>query len=214
MLKIWGRKSSANVQKVMWMVGELGLAHEHIQAGGPYGGLETPEFRAMNPNGLVPVINDDGFILWESNAIVRYLAHRYGSEKFWPSDAKSRADSDRWMDWSATTFQPHFLGLFVNYWRTPEDKRNPALIANLQQSSAKDLTLLGQQLNGRNFIAGDELSIADIPNGVHLYRYYTMGLPVPKLPDIEAYYARLQERPAYRDHVMISYEEIRGRLTF
>jgi len=214
MLKIWGRKSSANVQKIMWIVGELGLPHEHIQAGGPYGGLETPKFRAMNPNGLVPVINDDGFLMWESNAIVRYLAAKHGGEHFWPADPKVRADADKWMDWSATTFQPHFLGVFVNYWRTPEDKRNPALIASLQQSTAKDLVLLGQHLGGRKYIGGDELSIADIPNGVHLYRYYTLGLPVPKLPNIESYYARLTEHPAYRENVMISYEEIRGRMTF
>src|SRR5665213_2569582 len=106
MLTVWGRRSSANVQKVMWLIGELGLAHRHIAAGGPYGGLDDPKFRAMNPNGLVPVIDDDGVVLWESNAILRYLAARHGAP-FWPEHAAERARQDQWMDWAATTFQPN-----------------------------------------------------------------------------------------------------------
>src|ERR1700693_2512082 len=105
MLTVWGRKSSANVQKVMWLLGELGLAHTHIPAGAPYGQVNDAKFRAMNPNGLVPVIDDDGMILWESNAILRYLAARQASA-LWPSDARARAPIDQWMEWASTTFQP------------------------------------------------------------------------------------------------------------
>ena len=214
MIKIWGRRSSANVQKVMWMLGELGLEYRHVPAGGPYGIVNTPEFRALNPNGLVPVIDDDGMVLWESNAIVRYLASQYGGETFWPSSPRERAGLDKWMDWSASTLQAHFIGLFVSYWRTPENLRDAKKIAALHDSVVADLTLLGRVLSQQPFLGGNAFSIADIPNGVHLYRFYTMGIPAPSLPNIEAYYARLEKRPAYRENVMISYEELRGRMTF
>jgi glutathione S-transferase len=214
MLKVWGRRSSANVQKVMWLIGELQLPHEHVPAGGPYGVVNEPRFRALNPNGLVPVIEDDGLTMWESNAILRYLAAKYGQGKFWSDDPRERAPIDQWTDWAATTFQPDLIGLFVNYWRTPEIQRNPNVIRNFQQRSEKNLRLLDAELAKRKFVAGDKLSVADIACGVHLYRYYTMGTEYPRLPNIEAWYSRLQERPAYREHVMISYEELRGRLTF
>lgn len=198
----------------MWMIGELGLEHEHIPAGGPYGVVNTPEFKAMNPNGLVPVIDDDGMIMWESNAIVRYLSAQYGGEKFWPADPKKRAQIDQWMDWSATVYQPHIVGLFWAFWRTPESTRNPQQIKNLHEATLRDFGLIGPILAERPFIAGDEFTIADIPIATHLYRFYTMGLPYPEMPNIEAYYARVQERPAYAAHVMISYEELRGKLVF
>jgi glutathione S-transferase len=214
MLKVWGRRSSANVQKVMWLVGELGLAHEHIPAGGPYGRTSEPSFRAMNPNGLVPVIEDDGLVMWESNAILRFLAARYGKDAFWSVEPSKRAPVDQWTDWAGTTFQPDMIGLFVSYWRTPENQRNPNAIRNFQQRSEKDLRLLDAELAERAYIAGGSFSLADIASGVHLYRYYTMGLPFPALPNVEAWYGRLKDRAAYREHVMISYDELRGRLTF
>src|SRR5262245_62964304 len=113
MLKVWGRRSSFNVQKVMWLVGELGLPHAHIPAGGSFGGLDTPEFRAMNPHGRVPVIDDAGVVVWESHAVLRYLAARYGRPRFWSDDPAARSHADRWMDWSQTRLQPDFLmGVF------------------------------------------------------------------------------------------------------
>ena len=214
MLKVWGRRSSANVQKVMWLVGELQIAHEHVPAGGPYGVVSEPQFRAMNPNGLVPVIEDGGLVMWESNAILRYLAAAYGKETFWSDDARTRAPVDQWFDWSGTTFQPDLIGLFVNYWRTPEAQRNPTVIRNFQQRSERSLRLLDAELAKRAYIAGDSFAVADIASGVHLYRYYTMGTDFPALPNVEAWYKRLQDRAAYREHVMISYEELRGRLSF
>jgi len=213
-LKVWGRRSSANVQKVMWLVGELQLAHEHVPAGGPYGVVNEPRFRAMNPNGLVPVIEDDGLVMWESNAILRYLAARYGRDAFWSDDPRRRAHIDQWTEWAGTTLQPDMIGLFVNHWRTPENQRNPNVIRNFQQRAERDLRLLDAELLRRPYIAGDAFTIADIASGVHLYRYYTMGTEFPKLPNVEAWYGRLTDRPPYREHVMISYEELRGRLTF
>jgi glutathione S-transferase len=214
MLKVWGRRSSANVQKVMWLLGELDLAHEHIPAAGPYGLVNEPKFRAMNPNGLVPVIDDDGMILWESNAILRYLAARHGGEAWWPGDPGKRAPIDQWMDWAATTFQPELVGAFWSYWRTPEHERDWDKIKNFESRAERVLRLLDSILATRPYVAGEHFSLADIPNGVHLYRYYTLGRPVPELKNIEAWYARLKERAAYREHVMVSYEELRGRLTF
>jgi glutathione S-transferase len=213
MLKIWGRRSSGNVQKVMWLVGELNLAHEHVQAGGAHGRLDTPEFRALNPHGLVPMIEDDGTVVWESNAVVRYLAARYGGTRFWPDDPGARAQWDQWMDWAATHFQPNIIGLFWHYWRTPEAQRNWNQIRVLEERTVRDLRLLNELLANRRFVAGDKLTLADIPTGVHLYRYYTMGVAVPQLPHVAAWHARLQERPAYREHVMVSYDELRGRLS-
>jgi len=129
MLTVYGRKSSFNVQKVMWLVAELGLAHRHLEQGGSHGGLDTPEFRAMNPHGRVPVIDDEGTIVWESHTILRYLAACYGLGTFWSDDAAHRSLSDRWMDWSQTTLQPDFLiGVFWGYYRTPASERNMAAV--------------------------------------------------------------------------------------
>lgn len=215
MLTIWGRRNSANLQKAMWAVGELGLAHERIDAGGSFGGLDTPEYLAMNPNGLVPVIDDDGTIVWESHAVVRYLAAKYGSGSLWAEDPGERALSDRWMEWTATMLQPAFLGgVFWGGYRTPPEKQKPASVA---RSLARTNTLLGildRHLADTAFVAGDRLTMGDIPVGAQLYRYFTLDIERPRLPQVEAYYARLQERPAYRDHVMVPYDDLKGRLAF
>ena len=129
MLTVWGRRSSFNLQKVMWLVEELKLPHEHIEAGGQFGGLDTPEFRRMNPHGKVPVIDDDGTIVWESHAILRYLAALHGEECFWHQDPAQRAEVDQWMDWAQTALQPDFLmGVFWGFYRTPEAQRDQAAI--------------------------------------------------------------------------------------
>ena len=123
MLRIWGRLSSVNVQKVVWCADELGLAYERIDAGGAFGLTRTPEYLAMNPNSLVPVLDDDGFVLYESNAIVRYLAARHSRGTLWPEDLAKRADADRWMDWQTNTYQPAMRDIFWQLVRTPADKR-------------------------------------------------------------------------------------------
>lgn len=137
MLKIWGRRSSFNVQKVMWLVGELQLDHTHVDVGGKFGGLDTPAFLAMNPHGRVPVLEDGDVIVWESHAILRYLAARYGGERFWPADPAVRSLADRWMDWAHTSLQPDFLGgVFWGFYRTPDDQRNwPAIQAAVARSA-------------------------------------------------------------------------------
>lgn len=215
MLRIWGRRNSVNVQKVMWAVGELGLPHEHIDAGGPFGGLDTEEFGALNPNRRVPVIDDGGTIIWESHAIVRYLATKYGAGTLAPRDAGAYAKSDMWMDWVTADLQPAFIGgVFWKFYRTPEAQRNWPLIRQGVARSAILFRMLDQQLDGRAFVAGDTLTIGDIPAGAQLYRYFNLEIDRPNLPNVEAWYARLQEREAYRTHVMVAYDDLYGRLAF
>jgi glutathione S-transferase len=215
MLTIWGRRSSFNLQKVMWLVGELGVAHRHIEAGGDFGITDTPEFRAMNPHGLVPVIDDGGTIVWESQAILRYLAARYGVGRFWSDDPAQRAHVEQWMDWSQTALQPDFLlGIFWGFYRTPEAQRNLAAIARSIARCTRHMRLLDQHLAGRQFMFGDAFSLADIPIGTHLYRYFNVDIERPALANVEAWYRRLQARAAYRTHVMVPFGELHGRLDF
>lgn len=213
MLTIWGRRSSFNVQKVMWFVGELGIEHRHIEAGGRFGGLDAPEFGAMNPHRHVPVINDNGTIVWESHAILRYLAARHGRELFWSDDAAARSEWDRWMDWSQTTLQPDFLtGIFWGLYRTPEPQRNWPAIRDCIRRCTGHFQLLDRWLAGRRFMLGNRLTLADIPIGTHLYRYFTLDIERPAVSNVEAWYGRLQDRAAYRTHVIVPFEELRGRL--
>jgi glutathione S-transferase len=215
MLKVWGRRSSFNVQKVLWLVGELGLEHEHIPAGGGFGRLDEPAFRAMNPHGRVPVIEDGDATLWESQTILRYLAATYGQGTFWPADPAERARVEGWMDWSATSLQPDFLnGIFWGYYRTPEAQRDwPAIDKSLARCT-EHFQLLDGVLSSQPFLAGERLTLADIPAGTSLYRYFELDIEQPDLPSVSAWYERLQQRPAYREHVMIPFTELRGRLDY
>jgi glutathione S-transferase len=215
MLKIWGRRNSQNVQKVMWLVGELGLDHEHIPAGGPFGRLSDPEFRALTPHRLVPVIEDGAVSIWESHAILRYLAAQYGGPAFWPVDAATRSLSDRWTDWCQSAWQPAFVtGVFWGFYRTPEPDRDMAAVAQSIQWCSALMQVVEKVLADREFLAGDQLTLADIPLGASLYRYFALDIDRPALPRVEAWYARLQDRPAYREHVMVPFDELKGRLVF
>ena len=213
MLTVWGRRSSFNVQKVMWLIGELELAHQHIDAGGAFGGLDAPAFLAMNPHGRVPVIRDDEATVWESHAILRYLAARHGNGRSWSDDPVVRARVDGWMDWSQTALQPDFLGgVFWGFFRTPESQRDwPAIhkaLARCEQHFAK----LEQLLDANPFLLGETLSLADITAGTSLYRYFGLEIARPSLPAVGRWYQRLQQRPPFRQHVMLPFEELRGRL--
>jgi glutathione S-transferase len=214
MLKVWGRRSAFNVQKVMWVVAELGLSHEHIDVGGAFGGLDDPEFLAINPHGRIPVIDDAGLVVWESHAIIRYLAARYGSATLWPPDAAERSFADRWMDWSATTLQRDFMDLFWGYYRTPDEARNWPRVRELMESCARHYRLLDRHLARQPYLAGDRFTMADVPAGTTLYRYFGLDLERPYIPNVEAWFERLAARPAYREHVMVPFTDLRGRLEF
>lgn len=212
MLKVWGRKTSSNVQAVMWCIGELGLPYQRIDIGHKYGGNHTPEFLAMNPNGLVPVLrDDDSQPLFESAAIVRYLAARYGDDAFWPHDALARASVDVWAEWAKSSvyvsfIRPIFWPVFV---AAPQDRDEQAVAAALENLAGL-LKIADDRLAQHDYLAGDRLTVADIMFGTLLYRYYTLEIARPALPALEKYYQRLTQRPAYQEHVMVPYAELRS----
>ncbi|AZE62722.1 MULTISPECIES: glutathione S-transferase family protein [Pseudomonas fluorescens group] len=216
MIRVWGRLSSFNVQKVMWLIGELDIVYQHIPAGGQFGVIDTPDFLTMNPHGRVPVIQDsDGTVVWESHSILRYLAAQYGSPHFWSDDIGQRSEIDSWMDWCQTSLQPAFLtGVFWGYYRTPEAQRDLHAIAKNVTLCAEFFQRVDQLLSRQPFIGGQSLSLADIPLGTHLYRYFSLDIPRPSLPNVLAWYERLQQRPAFRKHVMVPFKELFGRLDY
>lgn len=214
MLRVWGRRSAFNVQKVLWLVGELALPHAHIEVGGSFGGLDDPAFRRMNPHGRVPVVDDGGTILWESHTILRYPAARYGGDALWSTDPAERSFAERWMDWSLATLQPAFMDLFWGFYRTPEAARDWSKIEDARERCARLYRLLDAQLAERPFLGGARFGLADIPAGTSLYRYFALEIERPALPHVEAWYRRLAARPAYRTHVMVPFDELRGRLDY
>lgn len=203
MLKIWGRRNSINVQKVMWCVHELALDHERVDVGMAFGGNDQDWYLAMNPNGLIPTIDDDGVVLWESNTIVRYLASRYGTGSLCPGDAASRAQAEKWMDWQLTTVMVGLHPIFIGLIRTPEDQRDQSSIDAGVAQARRAFGILNQHLRGRDFILGDSLTMADIPLGCAVYRWYALDVEHPDHRNLRAWYERLEARPAFSEHVMI-----------
>jgi glutathione S-transferase len=213
-LRLWGRTTSGNVQKPMWLLAELGIDYERIDVGGEFGGTKTPEYLAMNPNSRVPTLEDGDTIIWESNTVVRYLAARYGGSRFWSDDPARRAAAEMWMDWATTTMSPEVTGLFHASVRTPKKDQDPARIDARAKGAVKVLSILENHLAKSDWVAGDDLSIGDIPIGTQLFRYFDRDNERPPLPRVEAYYARMCARPAYRDTVMTSYESMIGVLPY
>jgi glutathione S-transferase len=211
MLRIWGRASSINVQKVMWTVSALGLDHERIDLGGKFGGLDTPELLARNPHGLIPVIDDNGTEVWESHAIVRYLAAKYGDGSLWPTDPIARASADMWMEWAQTTLQRDFIQLFWAFFRTPVEQHDQELLASLTEACSKDFKHLDLLLSDKPFVTGETLTYGDIPIATQFFRYFTLDIERPSLPNVERWYASLSQDPSYAAHVMIDYEDLRAR---
>jgi glutathione S-transferase len=203
MLTVWGRTSSVNVQKVMWAVRELGLEHERIDAGGAFGKLDTPEYGAMNPNRKIPTLQDGDVVVWESNACVRYLAARYGAGSLWPEDPAQRALSDVWMDWQQTTIQPDMNPIFWNLVRIPEPQRDMAAVKAAAQRIGPSWQILDRHLADRRFVAGDTLTMGDIPVGCHWWRYANLPVEKPSLPNLDRWGKELQTRDGYRREVAL-----------
>jgi glutathione S-transferase len=204
MLKLWGRINSINVQKVLWALEELKVPYQRTDAGLQYGVVNEPFYRKMNPNGRVPTIEDDGLVLWESNAIVRYLSAKHGAGTLWPSDPRERADVDRWMDWATSTVAPAMTPVFWGLVRTPPEKRDHKAIAEGVEKAAQAFQALEQCLENRDHVGGKSFTMGDIPLGTFVYRWYAMDVKRPALPRVEAYYKKLQQRPAYKKHVMLT----------
>jgi glutathione S-transferase len=197
MLKIWGRVNSINVQKVMWAVGELKLPHERIDAGMAFGLVNTPEYRKMNPNGRVPTIDYDGFVLWESNVIVRYLYAKHGPAR----SLEQGYGEEKWMDWTTSTVGAPITTMFWQLIRTPVEKRDmPAVEAALKQ--AVDIFKIADDtLASRPYMGGASFSMGDIPFGCFVNRWFGLPIQRPDHPNLARYFERLKSRPAFREHV-------------
>jgi len=202
MLVIWGRDNSVNVQKPLWCLEEMGIAYERRDAGGAFGIVDTPEYRALNPNGLVPTMVEDGFILWESNAIVRYLAAKHSAGNLWPVDLRIRAEADRWMEWQNTTLWPALRPVFWNLIRTPVDQRDPDEMEASRLKSAQVLRILDAHLATRAFVAGDDFTMGDIPVGCGVWRWMALPIERPPLPNLQRWFDALAQRPAFAKTVM------------
>lgn len=193
--KLWGRLSSINVQKVVWCLDEIGLAYIREDAGGPFGIVDTPAYRAMNPTGLVPTFRESGFTLWESNAIVRYLAATHPEAGLCPADLRARADADRWMDWQATNATPALRDAFWQLVRTPPEARDAAAIRRSLEASAAKAEILDRVLADRPYLSGGAFSMGDIAVGCHVHRWLRMPIARPALPNLEAWHERISARP-------------------
>jgi glutathione S-transferase len=214
MITLWGRLTSSNVQKVVWALGELGLDYEHIPLGGRYGGNNRPDYLALNPNGLVPTLRDGGLVVWESHAIVRYLCAEYGSSTLFPPEPAERALVDQWTDWVATTFNPAWTGLFWQLVRTPVPQHDQAAIEKVLTATNRCFEIMEKRLGEVPYLGSAHLTYADIVAGVAMYRWTTMDIERPTRPNVEAWHARLLERPAFVKAVNVDYGELRGRLAF
>ena len=204
MLKIIGRKSSSNVQEVLWACAELGIEYQREDAGREFGVVDTAEFFTLNPNRRVPVMIEDDFVLWESNAIVRYLAAKHGSGGLLPTDLRAQADAGRWMDWQLSALGPAFTNMFHGLVRHAPDKRNWEAINKSRDATERHLEMLDTALADRAYIAGENFTMGDIPIGIYAYRWYAFeDIERKKLPNFERWYNLLCERQPYRDFVMV-----------
>jgi glutathione S-transferase len=197
MLTLWGRTNSINVQKALWAIEELGMPYTRIDAGGPFGIVKDEAYRQLNPNSLVPTIEDDGFVLWESNAIVRYLAAKHAPNALWPGDLRTRADADRWMDWQALSFTPAFGPIFHGLVRTP-GSRSPEEIAQATAKGEEMAAILDAQLAGRAYVAGGAFSMGDIATGCAAHRWLNLPIAREPRPNMQRWYEALMTRPAAR----------------
>lgn len=200
MIHLWGRVSSINVRKVLWALQELGLAVQRTDAGGAFGLVQEPDYRARNPNGLVPLLHDDdGDVeLWESNVVVRYLCARYGAGGLYPQALPARFEAEKWMDWQQTTLNPAGRDAFLQLIRTPPEQRDAGRIAASVAATDRLLALLDEHLARHAFLGGADFTMADIPVGCEMHRRCGLPLPRPALPHLDRWYQALCERPGAR----------------
>jgi glutathione S-transferase len=203
MIKVWGRTDSSNVQKVLWCLGELELDFERVDVGGKYGGNKEKAYLEMNPNGLVPTIQDGDFILWESNSIMRYLNEKYGNGRLLPGTAEGRANANRWMDWQLSVLNGAMVPLFWNLVRTAPEKRDLTTIKNALEKSSATWEMVENQLARTKYLGGDAFSLGDIPAGVWAYRWFNLPVERPKFDHLSGWYESLCARPPYQKHIMI-----------
>lgn len=198
MLTVWGRNNSTNVKKVLWCLEELGLRYERIDVGGQYGKLNEPLYRTLNPNGLIPCLQDDDFILWESNTIVRYLAAQYGEETLYLADARRRASAEKWMDWASSSVVEPFKAVFIGLVRTAPEQQDKVKIAQGIEQLNKLMTIADTALDKQAYLSGDQFGIGDIPLGCLAYAWFNLQIERPELPHLQRWYQQLAQRPAFQ----------------
>lgn len=204
MLKIWGRNTSSNVQKVIWALGEMKLPFERIDVGGAFGKTKEAAYLAMNPNSLVPTLEEeDGFTLWESNSIVRYLAAKHQNRTLEPADLRTRALAHKWMDWQLSVMAPAITPVFWQMIRTPADKRDMAAVAASKEKTIAAAKIMDAQLSKTPYLAGDEFSYGDIPVGIMIYRYMQLIPERPATPHLDRWYGAISSRPAFKEQVAV-----------
>jgi glutathione S-transferase len=198
MLKIWGRISSINVRKVVLTAQLLQLPFERVDAGASFGITKTPDYLARNPNALVPTIEDGDLVLWESNVVVRYLCSKHADGTLYPRSLPERFDAERWMDWQQTTLNGAGREAFIQVIRTPQERRNMQAVAASVAATEPLLALLDAQLAQRPFIAGDRLTMADIPLACEMHRWWGLPLEHPPHPHLQRWYDGIRQLPAAR----------------
>ncbi len=201
MLKIWGRTTSSNVQKVLWTCAELDIAFERVDWGGPFGGNKDPAYLAMNPNGLVPTVQDGALIIWESNTIIRYLCATRGGEWLHPRDPAQRTEVERWMDWELASLAQPMAVMLVGYYRTPPERRDANALEAARLRAIELWTILERQLERGPYVAGESFSLADITLGMFGHRWHAYPIERPNLPRLRAWYERIGERPGFKAHI-------------
>ena len=203
MLKIWGRTTSSNVQKVLWCCAELGLDYERVELGGPFGGNQDPEYLALNPNGLVPTVKDGDLVMWESNTICRYLCTTHGGERLYPKEPRARTHVERWMDWQLSSIGPPMGGLLFGLIRTRPEERDHAAIEAARRKALGAWTIVDEALEDRAYLAGGNLTLAEITLGTLVYRWHAFSIERPSLKNVRAWYERMRARPAFKKHIEI-----------
>ncbi len=202
MLKLWGRSNSTNVKKPLWCLEELKVPYTRIDAGGTFGVVGEPDFIAKNPNKLVPCLEDGALVLWESNAIVRYLAAQYGQGALWHPDPVLRAQADKWMDWTTSTLAAPFRTVFWNMVRTAPEQRDKAAVQAALAECSELLAIADQALSAQPYLSGESLGMGDVPLGCFAYAWFEMPIERPDLPHLHDWYERLRQRPAYQSAVL------------
>lgn len=203
MLTVWGRENSSNVKKILWLLDELNLAYQQINAGGVYGKNHDPLYLSLNPNGLVPCLQDDDFVLWESNAILRYLAERSGKKEFWPASAQQRASADKWMDWCSNSLTVPFRQVFLTLVRTPEAERDMAVVDAGMAAFEKYWAIADAVLAKQTWFSGEHFGIGDIPVACYADTWFRLDIGRQSHPNLERWYTQLKQRPAFQKRVML-----------
>ena len=214
MITLWGRKSAFNVQKVMWALAELGLTFEQIELGGDFKGLDSPEFRRMNPHRKVPVLRLDDEVVWESHSILRYLGSRFERSELWPVDVYERSQADRWMDWAQVQLQPAFMRLFWGFYRMPKEKRDDKKIKSALADCESCFDALNEHLKDHTWLSGRRFTLGAIPAGTTLYRYFEMGLKVKKPVAVNRWYEFMKTRTAYQKTVMVAFDSLLAKQNY